>query len=69
MKGKIIIDSEFCKGCGFCREFCPKAVIRISVHLNTKGYAYAECHDEQNCTGCATCALVCPEAAIEVHRE
>lgn len=69
MKGKIVIDAAFCKGCYFCIEFCPKKVIRVSTQLNAKGYAFAECDTEKNCTGCATCALVCPEAAIEVHRE
>ena len=69
MKGKIVIDSEFCKGCCFCIEFCPKGVIRVSKKLNAKGYAFAEDYDKKKCTGCATCALVCPEAAIEVYRD
>ena len=69
MKGKIIIDKEFCKGCKICIEFCPKDVVRVSRKLNTKGYAYAEYNEEKNCTGCATCAIVCPETAIEVYRE
>ena len=69
MKGKILIDSDFCKGCKYCIEFCPKGVIRVSTKLNAKGYAYAEYDKLNDCTGCATCALVCPEAAIEVYRE
>ncbi len=68
-KGKITIDNEFCKGCYFCIEFCPKGAIRVSSCLNAKGYAFAECSPEKKCTGCATCAVVCPEAAIEVYRE
>ncbi len=69
MKGKITIDEQFCKGCEFCIEFCPKGAIRVSTRLNAKGYAVAEYAEEKSCTGCATCALVCPEAAIEVYRE
>jgi 2-oxoglutarate ferredoxin oxidoreductase subunit delta len=69
MKAKIEIDSNLCKGCQFCIEFCPKGSIRLAVKLNPKGYAFAEFDPEQQCTGCATCALVCPEAAIEVYRE
>ena len=69
MKGKIKIDEQFCKGCKFCIEFCPKGVIRVSTRLNAKGYAVAEDAEKKSCTGCATCALVCPEAAIEVYRE
>ena len=69
MKGKIIIDKEFCKGCKFCIEFCPKGDIRLSTKLNSKGYHFAEYDKKKDCTGCAICALVCPEAAIEVYRE
>ncbi len=69
MKGRIAIDTELCKGCGLCIEFCPKKVIVVSVQLNAKGYAPAQCRENAGCTGCATCATMCPEAAIEVYRE
>jgi len=69
MKGKIVINRELCKGCGFCIEFCPKGGIVVSKTLNTKGYAYAEQETRKGCTGCAVCAIMCPEAAIEVYRE
>ncbi len=69
MKGKIVIDKEFCKGCQFCIAFCPKKAVQISAKRNTKGYAYAEYDKTKKCSGCATCALVCPEATIEVYRE
>jgi 2-oxoglutarate ferredoxin oxidoreductase subunit delta len=65
-KGKIKIDSQFCKSCQFCVENCPKNAIVLSEKLNAKGYVVAEFLIDKNCTGCATCALVCPEAAIEV---
>ena len=71
MKGTITIDQEFCKGCEYCIEFCPKKVIYLSEKLNVKGYYFAELKEkeEDGCTGCATCAISCPEAAIEVYRE
>ena len=68
-KGKIKIDSQFCKSCLFCIENCPKSAIILSKKLNTKGYVVAEFLIDKSCTGCATCALVCPEAAIEVYRD
>ena len=67
MSGKITIDNEFCKGCGFCVEFCPKDTINMTQKMNLKGYTFAE-FIENGCTGCAICATVCPEAAIEVYR-
>ena len=68
MKGSITIDTERCKGCSFCIEFCPKKVIVLSDNLNAKGYFTARFEENDQCTGCATCALMCPEVAIEVFK-
>lgn len=69
MKGSIVIDKEFCKGCKFCVDFCTKDAVYISERINIKGYNYAVFDEEKGCTGCANCALMCPEVAIEVYRE
>lgn len=68
MAGKIVIDTERCKGCGLCVSVCPKHGIIISDKSNVKGYFPAEfkCDD---CTSCAACAIICPEAVIEVYAE
>jgi 2-oxoglutarate ferredoxin oxidoreductase subunit delta len=68
MAGKIIIDTERCKGCGLCVVVCPKDGIAISKKSNKKGYFPAESVNS-DCTGCAMCAIVCPDAAIEVYRD
>jgi len=68
MAGKIIIDTELCKGCGLCVAVCPNNSIVISERSNKKGYFPAE-PSGSNCTGCAACAVVCPDAAIEVQRD
>jgi len=68
-KGQVKIDTQFCKGCRFCIEYCPKGALVLSGKLNAKGYRVVEFLKDKNCTGCATCALVCPEAAIEVYRD
>jgi len=73
VKGKIVIDTERCKGCGLCVEVCPNQRIEIADTLNKKGYYAARFKEnpkkgEKGCTGCAQCALVCPEVAIEVYR-
>jgi 2-oxoglutarate ferredoxin oxidoreductase subunit delta len=67
-KGKIVIDQEYCKSCGFCIEHCPKKLIVLATSYNEAGY-YPALFQEGECTGCAICALVCPEACIEVERE
>lgn len=68
--GKIVINEELCKSCGLCIETCPFHLIRVSKHLNVRGYHPAEFQDpEDKCTGCTLCALMCPDCVIEVYRE
>ncbi|MHC4086446.1 MAG: 4Fe-4S binding protein [Planctomycetota bacterium] len=38
MAGKIIINTERCKGCGLCVAVCPKISIIISKKSNKSGY-------------------------------
>jgi 2-oxoglutarate ferredoxin oxidoreductase subunit delta len=68
LQGQIAIDTERCKGCTFCIEFCPAKCIAMSDQLNLKGYFVAAFDDAGDCNGCGTCALMCPEVAIEVVR-
>ena len=68
MAGKIIIDTERCKGCGLCVAACPKKIIVISEKSNKHGYFPAKT-DSCDCTGCAACAIMCPDAVIEVYRD
>lgn len=65
MAGKIVINTERCKGCGLCVTVCPKRSIVISQQSNENGYFPAEAQNT-GCTGCARCAIVCPEGIIDV---
>lgn len=65
---KIEVNTDRCKGCLLCAEFCPAKIIKASESLNSKGYYPAEQTDSSKCTGCAICARMCPDIAITVYR-
>lgn len=64
--GKVLINKERCKGCGYCVEFCPRGVLRDSKELSPKGYSLVEVDDESKCPGCGLCEVLCPEFAIQL---
>ncbi len=67
--GKIVINTEYCKGCELCTSACAKKLLRIGPEFNKKGYYTMQFLDEKNeCTGCALCAEMCPDVAIEVWK-
>jgi 2-oxoglutarate ferredoxin oxidoreductase subunit delta len=62
--GRPILNIERCKGCGFCVEFCPAGVLRMSRDFNKKGYHYPEIVNAEACTACDLCGMYCPDFAI-----
>ena len=63
-KAEIHIIKDFCKGCGFCIEFCPKNVLEKSDEINKRGAYLPEVVDESKCVLCGFCMAICPEFAI-----
>lgn len=64
--GRIVINSEKCKGCFLCVEACPKKILKSSDKFNAKGNFTVIFDDKNNeCVGCALCAKSCPDMAIE----
>lgn len=54
---KLILEKEWCKGCGICVEFCPKDVLEMKDGVvNIK--------DIDSCIKCGLCELRCPDFAI-----
>ncbi len=62
--GRVLVIVERCKGCGFCVEYCPLDVLRISERFNKKGYHYPEVAQAGVCVDCNLCEIICPEFAI-----
>ena len=63
-KGKVFLTKEWCKGCGFCIEFCPTKVLVTSEEFNYKGYHPPLVKYPEKCTGCDLCGMYCPDFCI-----
>jgi 2-oxoglutarate ferredoxin oxidoreductase subunit delta len=57
---ELLINRQWCKGCGVCVAFCPKRVLE----LDDKGKAVAVRFED--CLGCRLCEFRCPDMAIEM---
>jgi 2-oxoglutarate ferredoxin oxidoreductase subunit delta len=57
---QIIIDTDWCKGCGICVAFCPKQVLVLNR------MAKAQVTALEACTACLLCEKRCPDLAIQV---
>jgi 2-oxoglutarate ferredoxin oxidoreductase subunit delta len=67
-RGRVSIDTERCKGCGYCVEFCPIGVLVMAARFNSKGYHYPEVAAAEKCTGCDLCGMYCPDFAVHSER-
>lgn len=65
--GNVQINKNWCKGCGFCVQFCPMNVLDTSGEFNAKGYHPPYVKVPENCRDCMFCELICPEFAIHVN--
>jgi len=57
---ELVINREWCKGCGICVSFCPKNVLELSPEDKAIA-ARAE-----DCICCKLCEIRCPDLAIEL---
>jgi 2-oxoglutarate ferredoxin oxidoreductase subunit delta len=64
----IHIDADVCKGCGLCIYYCPKQVLRLSEHINVRGFKVAEVSHLDDCIACHLCEYGCPDLAIFVEK-
>jgi len=57
---EMIINRQWCKGCGICIHFCPEKVLGLDEEEK------AIVLRPENCTCCKLCEFRCPDLAIEV---
>ena len=68
-KGRIIIDTERCKGCSLCISYCPVNILALDeTKTNLKGYTPMITTDPDKCIACAFCAIMCPDSVITVEK-
>ncbi len=69
MKFNVTFNSEECKGCEICIEWCPKKILTLDTScLNKSGIHPAMITDKEKCIGCSNCALMCPDAIITIEK-
>jgi len=59
---KLIIQPEWCKGCGICIAFCPRNVLSL---INNK----VQITQKSSCILCGLCEQRCPDYAIYLSDE
>ena len=59
---KLIINTDWCTGCGICAAFCPMKVLEIKNEEVTVV-------NPDECVKCGQCELRCPDYAIHVREE
>lgn len=58
---ELCIEPAYCKGCGYCVEFCPADVLELvndKVHIK----------NIDSCTKCGLCEMRCPDYAIYLEK-
>lgn len=66
LHGNVYVNENWCKGCGFCVQFCPTNVLDISPEFNAKGYHPPYAKSPEKCHDCKYCQMICPEFSIFV---
>jgi NADPH-dependent glutamate synthase beta subunit-like oxidoreductase/NAD-dependent dihydropyrimidine dehydrogenase PreA subunit len=65
-KFEVILNTEYCKECGYCEEVCGVGTFGYADFFNAKGYRPEEVKSSDWCVGCFKCYFACPDFAIDV---
>jgi formate dehydrogenase beta subunit len=63
---EVILNTEYCKECGYCAEVCGVNTFAPAEFFNAKGYRPQEVKSSKWCVGCNRCYFSCPDFAIDV---
>lgn len=62
MSKKLVINTDWCKGCGICAAFCPKNTLEVVDEKVRR-------KDGADCILCGMCEMRCPDYAIYIKEE
>jgi NADPH-dependent glutamate synthase beta subunit-like oxidoreductase len=63
---EVVLNTEYCKECGYCAEVCGVSTFAPAEFFNAKGYRPQEVKSSKWCVGCFKCYFACPDFAIDV---
>ncbi|MBU1274035.1 MAG: FAD-dependent oxidoreductase [Proteobacteria bacterium] len=63
---EVVLNTEYCKECGYCVEVCGVETFGPAEAFNLKGYRPMEVKSPKWCVGCFKCFFSCPDFAIGV---
>lgn len=64
---EVVLNTEYCKECGYCAEVCQLNTFGPAEFFNAKGYRPQEVKSCNWCVGCFKCYFACPDFAIDVR--
>lgn len=59
-KKKLVLEPDWCKGCGICVAFCPKNALEL-VHEKVR------LKEDGGCILCGLCEMRCPDYALHLE--
>lgn len=68
-KAHFHLFPELCKGCGLCKEKCPKDCLVWSDKLGLFGTPTVIPKDKESCIACGICQVTCPDCAILIQKK
>ncbi|NPV27864.1 MAG: 4Fe-4S binding protein [Firmicutes bacterium] len=68
-KGFFHLFPALCKGCGLCKEKCPKGCLIWSNQLGAYSTPTVIPDAPENCIACGICEIVCPDCAIKIEKK
>jgi NADPH-dependent glutamate synthase beta subunit-like oxidoreductase len=66
-KFEVVVNTEYCKECGYCEEVCGMKVFSPADSFNIKGYRPEQVKSSKWCCGCFKCFFACPDFAIDIR--